>query len=168
MKDMMSQVKNCNESYSTKCGLGQTWKRSYRLFIAGLTVLCTVFIGCENPDPFVNPGTTENPNWEVTQDSHMTASMTAVVKVKFTDKEGTLAAFIGDDCCGVAEYMAEYGLYWLFISPVTESGGEVQLRFYSPDLKRVFDAKETFAYTNDGHLGTVAEPYTPEWVYGAK
>ena len=93
----------------------------------------------------------------------MTASMTAIVKVSFAQNEGTLAAFIGEDCCGIAEYKADYGLYWLYLSPAAETGGDVQLRFYSPDLKRIFDAASTFPFSNDTQLGSIAEPYTPEW-----
>ena len=127
----------------------------YSLF---LFALCSCV---DDKDPYVNPGTTENPNWVVTVENNMTASMTAIVKVKFTEKEGILAAFMGNECCGIAQISE--GLYWLYITPATEAGGKVQLRFYSPDLKRIFDAKEQFDYINDSNLGTVAEPYTPEW-----
>ena len=127
----------------------------YSLF---LLALCSCV---DEKDPFVDPGNTENPNWVITVENNMTASMTAIVKVSFTEKEGTLAAFMGNECCGIAEFID--GLYWLYITPASEDGGAVQLRFYSPDLKRIFDAKETFNFANDSHLGTVADPYTPKW-----
>ncbi len=131
--------------------------------------LCSLFIvaltGCKDKsDPFVDSGNTPNPKWVVTADNNMTLSMTAIIKVSFTSKEGTLGAFIGNDCCGIAEYNAEYDTYWLYISPSTEAGGDVQLRFFSPDLKRIFSASSTFPFRNDTQLGTVAEPYTPSWV----
>lgn len=129
-----------------------------------LMALCSfLLMGCENADPFVNPGKVENPNWEITVDNELPSSLTALVKVSFTEKEGTLAAFIGNECCGIAEYKAEYGLYWLYVSPASEDDGEVQLRFYSPELKRIFVATTTFPYSNATHLGTVSQPYTPEW-----
>lgn len=119
--------------------------------------------GCENTDPFVNPGDTPNPNWALTVENEMTSSMTAVVKISFTQQEGVLAAFIGEDCCGVtsSENFSE-GRYNLFISP-SAKGEEVQLRFYAPDLKRIFVATETFTFVHDGRLGTISAPYTPEW-----
>lgn len=119
--------------------------------------------GCENSDPVVNPGDTPNPNWELTVENDLMSSMTAIVKVSFAEKEGVLAAFIGSDCCGVttSENYIE-GRYHLYISP-SEQGEDVQLKFYSPDLKRIFVAKRTFKYTNDDRLGTVDTPYTPEW-----
>jgi len=113
-------------------------------------------------DPFVTPGNTEDPHWLLTVENDMSTSMTAIVKVSFAKSAGTLAAFMGGDCCGVAEYKAEYGLYWLYISPAAE-GGNVQLRFYSPELKRIFNATSVFPYRNDTQLGSIAEPYTPEW-----
>ena len=90
----------------------------------------------------------------------MTASMTAIVKVAFAQSEGTLAAFMGNDCCGIAQYIE--GLYWLYLSPATNAQ-DVQLKFYSPNLKRIFVAKETFPFVNDGQQGTVSKPFTPEW-----
>ena len=70
---------------------------------------------------------------------------------------------MGNDCCGVAEYKADYGLYWLYISPAADANANVQLRFYSPELKRIFDATSTFPFRNDTQLGSITEPYTPEW-----
>ena len=130
--------------------------------------LVLIAAGCKNNaepvDPYATPGTTENPNWQVTVENDMSASQTAVVKVSFAKSEGSLAAFIGNECCGIGKYNTEYGLYWLYISPATEAGGTVQLRFYSPELKRIFDAKETFPFRNDEQLGSIAQPYTPEWI----
>ena len=137
------------------------------LFVALLVcILCSVFCtltGCENPDPYVNPGDTPDPHWVITVENDMTSSMTVIVKVSFAEQAGTLAAFIGNDCCGVAtseNYID--GLYYLYISPSAQ-GEDVQLKFYSPNLKRVFVAKETFVYVNDGRLGSPSAPYTPTW-----
>ena len=140
MKNMMSQVKNFS-----------------------LIVLCTVFfMGCKNSDPFVDPGDTPNPNWVITVENNMPSSLTAIVKVSFAKNEGVLAAFMGNDCCGIAEY--KDGLYWLYVSPASETGGAVQLRFYSPDLKRIFEATEIIPYSNNAMIGEVENPYTPTWV----
>ena len=128
-----------------------------------LIVLCAVlFASCEQKDPYVNPGNVEDPQWKITVDTtDMTASMTAIVKVSFTGKQGTLAAFMGDDCGGIADYID--GLYYLYISPSANSNAIVQLQFYSPDLKRVFVSKQTFPFVNDGNQGSVSAPFTPEW-----
>ena len=117
----------------------------------------------QTEDPFVTPGNTEDPHWVRTVENDMSSSMTAIVKVSFAAQPGTLAAFMGNDCCGVAEYKADYGLYWLYISPAADANANVQLRFYSPELKRIFDATSTFPFRNDTQLGSITEPYTPEW-----
>lgn len=134
-------------------------KNFTKLLLAAILVMAT---GCEPQDPFVNPGKTEDPAWVITMDNNMTSSMTAIIKVSFAENAGTLAAFMGEECCGIANY--NDGLYTLYISPASESDGEVQLRFYSPDLKRIFKARSTFPFRNDTQLGSVSEPYTPEWV----
>ena len=148
MRNMMLQVRNLS-----------------KIFLCAVLLLAA---GCKDKEqpvnPFVDPGTIENPDWVLTVDTtDLSVSMTAVVKVSFAQSEGSLAAFMGNDCCGIADYNADLGLYWLYISPATEQGGNVQLRFYSPDLKRIFGATSTFPFRNDTQLGTVAEPYTPEW-----
>ena len=151
MKNMMSLVKR--------------WSKSpiFNFQFAILLAVLLIGAGCENSDPVVNPGDTPNPNWVLTVENDLMSSMTVIVKVSFAEKEGILAAFIGDDCCGVTS-SENYidGRYNLFISP-SEQGEDVQLKFYSPDLKRIFVAKRTFKYTNDDRLGTVDAPYTPEW-----
>ena len=55
----------------------------------------------------------------------------------------------------------EIGLYWLYISPASNANDNVQLKFYSPKLKRIFVSSLTFH--NDEHLGSVSAPYTPTW-----
>lgn len=67
-----------------------------------------------------------------------------------------------NDYCGIAEY--KDGLYWLYVSPASETGGAIQLRFYSPDLKRIFEATEIIPYSNNAMIGEVEDPYTPTWV----
>ena len=148
---MISQVSNWSKSPIT----------NHQLPI--ILAVLLIAAGCENTDPYVNPGDTPNPNWAVTVDNDMTLSMTAIVNVSFAKSEGSLAAFIGNDCCAIATYNADLKLYWLYISPASEQDGNVQLRFYSPDEKRIFDATSTFPFRNDTQLGTVASPHTPSW-----
>ena len=149
----MSQVRNSNRP---KAGLTA-------IAVSLLTVLTVFLTGCENTDPFVGPGDTPNPNCKLTVENDMTSSMTVIVKVSFAEQAGTLAAFIGDDCCAVTTSVDFVdGLYYLYISPSAQ-GEDVQLKFYSPNLKRIFEAKETFPFVNDDRLGSPSAPYTPTW-----
>ena len=95
MRNMMLQAKNCSK-----------------------IILCAVLLlaaGCKDRNvpvnPYVTPGNTENPGWVINVENNMTASMTAIVKVSFAQNEGTLAAFIGEACCGIAEYKADAFLF---------------------------------------------------------
>ena len=145
--------------------LVKRWSKSpiFNFQFAIILAVLLIGAGCEKADPVVNPGDTPNPNWEITVENDLMSSMTVIVKVSFAEKEGILAAFIGDDCCGVTS-SENYidGRYNLYISP-SEQGEDVQLKFYSPDLKRIFVAKYTFKYVNNDHLGSPSNPYTPEW-----
>ena len=148
---MMSQVKR--------------WSKSpiFNFQFAIILAVLLIAAGCENTDPFVDPGNTPNPEWTLTVENDPASSMTAVVKVSFAEQAGTLAAFIGDDCCAVTTSVNFVdGLYYLYISPSAQ-GEDVQLKFYSPNLKRIFEAKETFPFVNDDRLGSPSAPYTPEW-----
>ena len=160
MKSIVSRVLDCSKL---------SWWSSLRVKNFSMMVLGAVLImaaGCKPQapvNPFVDPGNTPDPQWVVTVENDLTASMTAIVKVSFANQPGALAAFIGNECCGIAEFKADYGLYWLYISPNAESSDEVQLRFYSPELKRIFEANSTFPFSNYTHLGTLSDPLTPEW-----
>ena len=114
--------------------LVKRWSKSpiFNFQFAILLAVLLIGAGCENSDPVVNPGDTPNPNWVLTVENDLMSSMTVIVKVSFAEKEGILAAFIGDDCCGVTS-SENYidGRYNLFISP-SEQGEDVQLKFYSP------------------------------------
>ena len=141
------------------------WSKSpiFNFQFAIILAVLLIAAGCEAADPFVDPGDTPDPHWVITVENDMTSSMTVIVKLSFAEQAGTLAAFIGNDCCGVAtseNYID--GLYYLYISPSAQ-GEDVQLKFYSPNLKRIFEAKETFVYVNDGRLGSPSVPYTPTW-----
>lgn len=129
--------------------------------------LLMMLSGCKEKNQPVSPspstaGGVSDPQWVVTVDNDMSSSMTAVVRVTIDDKDGTLAAFIGDDCCGVATAL-ENGLYMLYISP-SESGNTIRFQFYSPAQKHIYASNETLTYTTDGHEGTFAQPYTPTWI----
>ena len=136
-------------------------KNSNRLFLACLTAIAILFAGCKDKkDPFVDPGKTADPQWAITVENDMSSSMTVVVDVTIPDAEGILAAFIGEECCGIAS--STEGLYMLYIS-APEAGSTVTLKFYSPSLRRIYTAKETLAYKADEIIGSVDSPYTPTW-----
>ena len=153
MKNMMLPAKSCS------------------ILLCALLLLAA---GCKK-DPKVEPETfvsnVSRPSWTAIAVPDMTSSMTAVVKVDLKAQypeiaadwqlkdEDRLAAFISDNCVGVAS--PKEGLFFLYIAG-TE--GAVTLRYYSAHYKNLFEAKDVFPFRNDDHLGTVAEPITPAFV----
>ena len=150
MKNMMSQVRNCN-----------------------LILLCTLLLlaaGCkkENNDPQTLQANKPRPAWQVSDSVDILSSMTAVIRVTtlegqaVEDKEvgasDMLAAFVGEECVGIAEY--KDGLFYLYMSA---QEGYVTLRYYSAHYANLFEAEDAFVYRNDSFVGTVAEPFTPQW-----
>lgn len=145
-----------------------------------LSVLAVFFAGCKDqnqPDSF--QGNVERPTWTAPEVSDMTSSMTAVIKVDLKaqypnqaadfvlDDNDLLAAFSGDTCLGTAT--PQEGLFFLYIgAPVTGTPSSVTLKFYSAHYKNIFEAKDAILFTNDAHLGTVAEPFAPTFVVEAK
>ena len=163
MKNMMSLVRNCN--------------------LLLLSILLLSVAGCKKdvnePQtvPVTVPATEEQtihgnqprPSWVVTDESNLQSSMTAIIKVTtlngqaiddtMVGADDLLAAFIGEKCVGIAEY--KDGLFYLYLSA---EEGTVTLRYYSAYYTNLFEVKEAFVYSNNASIGTVAEPYSPQWV----
>ena len=135
-------------------------------------MLTVLLAGCKDknaPESF--SGNVARPTWTAPEVSDMTSSMTAVVKVDLKAQypevaadwqlkdEDRLAAFISDNCVGVAS--PKEGLFFLYIAG-TE--GAVTLRYYSAHYKNLFEAKDAFVFRNDDHLGTPDNPFIPAFV----
>ena len=141
-------------------------------------ILCALLLlaaGCKK-DPGTDPenpqqnlyGDVARPTWTAQENYDYTSSMTAVIKVeKLNDQiindqmvndSDVLAAFIGDECRGIATY--DSGLFYLYIAGPGES---VTLRYWSAHYKNLF-AAEPIPFVNDKQLGSTAEPYKPNWV----
>ncbi len=184
MKNMTLPAKSSNESYRSKTGL--TVKRSYRLLAAGLLALAVSALalsGCKDknaPESF--NGNVSRPTWTAPEVSDLTSSMTAVVKVDLKAQcpetaadwtrsdDDLLAAFSGETCLGVAEWVSDAEAYWLYIAaPLTNDKSQmtnqaVTLRYYSAHYKNLFEAKDAFEYHNDTQQGTADNPLIPTFV----
>ena len=150
-----------------------------------LSAICVVFsmlfVSC-NKEPEKQPvesiaGNVETPSWAKPSEYDMSVSMTGIVKVdlalsfnqaqllvsNYQPSTGDMvAAFSGSDCIGVGEL--KDGLYYLYMSGKTDQSiDQVTLRYYSATVKNIFVATETFAFVNDGQIGTYSEPYAPKF-----
>ena len=151
MKNMMSLVRNC------------------KLLL--LSILLLSVAGCKKDvnEPQTIHGNQPRPSWVVTDESNLQSSMTAIIKVTtlngqaiddtMVGADDLLAAFIGEECVGIAEY--KDGLFYLYLSA---EEGIVTLRYYSAYYTNLFEVKDAFVYRNNASIGTVSEPYCPQWV----
>ena len=161
-----------------------------KLFIIASCTLLLLAAGCKN-DKNNEPGTLSSnvsrPTWTAPAEHDMTSSMTAVIRIdlaaQYPDKAADfvlsdndlLAAFIGDNCVGVASPDKQTGLFFLYISEISEnseysesSEKQVSLRYYSAHYKNIFVAADAFTFQNDAHLGTISEPLVPTLVEGER
>jgi hypothetical protein len=113
----------------------------------------------------------------VSEDYDMSSSMTVTTQVdlsltypaqvkstKWTvSSDDLLAAFDGENCIGLAK--ATDGMFYLYVT-APKSGSAVTLKYYSASLKNLFKADETLVYSNDAIIGSVAEPFAPNWKVG--
>jgi len=151
MKNMMSLVRNC------------------KLLL--LSILLLSVAGCKKGvnEPQTIHGNQPRPSWVVTDESNLQSSVTATIKVTtlngqaiddtMVGADDLLAAFIGEECVGIAEY--KDGLFYLYLSA---EEGIVTLRYYSAYYTNLFEVKDAFVYRNNASIGTVSEPYCPQWV----
>ena len=129
------------------------------------------FAGCDNknnPNPQNLYGNAARPTWQAVDDPDLTTSMTAVIRVNtlcdqaindtVVGEKDVLAAFAGETCIGVAEYVD--GLFFLFI---TSTDGNVSLRYYSAHYTNLFEQKDAFPFVNQTQQGNPETPYIPKF-----
>lgn len=146
-----------------------------KFFFAICALLTILFASCEkNEYSTLYGGVESKPAWTVTSDLDMPTSMTAVIKVQtvgdkvvadsLVTSTDLLAAFIDEQCCGIATYLD--GLFYLYIAGPTgnTNANAVTLRFWSAEFKNIFEATDAFLFVNDDQKGTVAEPFVPAFV----
>ena len=147
-----------------------------RTLIFGLAALCLLAsCGKEEgsnvvlPDPMF--GDITDPAWTVDSNYDYSSSMTAVVEVTLLradsmpvsadvwsiDTADRLAAFVGDECIGLAP-PDDGGRFFLFIHAPSQSYAQVSLQYYSRRLRNIFRTSTTFPFVNGSQQGTAAEP----------
>ena len=148
------------------------------IYAIALCVLFFALTGCKKKDKSQDPETflsnIAQPTWTVPANYDYSSSLTAIIKVdiasQYPDRaagwrimpEDQLAAFVGEQCVGVAELHED--LFYLYITPPNSEnndGDEITLRYYSAYCKNIFEAWSAFNFVNDDMLGTIIEPLKP-------
>ena len=153
MKNMMLPAKSCS------------------ILLCALLLLAA---GCKKDknEPETLNGNVARPTWTNPTTYDYSSSMTAIVKVdlkaQYPDmaadfvlqSKDLLAAFAGGKCVGVGSQL-ENGLFNLMI---VDAEGAVTLRYYSAHYNNLFEAKDAFAFKNDGRVGSIDSPFKPAFV----
>ena len=73
-----------------------------------------------------------------------------------------IAAFVGDECRGVAEVQTKDAYTWLYIRVRSNaaSGEKVTFKIYDKTAGKVYNAFETVAFTSNGQEGMPSSPAT--------
>lgn len=71
-----------------------------------------------------------------------------------------VAAFVGDECRGIAEVRTQGGYTWLYIRVRSNaaSGEKVTFKIYDKTAGKVYNAVETVAFTSNGQEGMPSSP----------
>ena len=144
------------------------------LTISAFTFLFLLFACHKDNEPASDPmhGTIVDPAWSVSSDYDYSNSMTAVANVLLLQHDGNpvagdiwtldtadrLAAFVGNECVGVAK--PNGNLFFLFIVSThnTDVDEPVSLRYYSAKLLNIFHTDTTFPFVNGSQQGTASAP----------
>ena len=105
--------------------------------------------------------TFERPTWETTLDGY-SVSMTCVMTldrniIGYVDSEDILAAFIGDECRGIAEYTKDK--FFLNIVGSPEESALITFKYYSAKTKYLYQEEGLHSFASNGVLGVSDEPY---------
>lgn len=101
------------------------------------------------------------PNWNMEEGFPTTMSIT--IQVDYTDRyqfsgaTDSLGAFINGELRGVAT-SDSMGLYFLTIGGEPEEVDQIELAFYSGEMKKIFAVNNDLTYEPHGIIGSVEEP----------
>lgn len=73
-----------------------------------------------------------------------------------------IAAFVGDECRGIAEVKTQAGYTWLYlrIRSNTASGETVNFKIFDKTANKAFMAAENVKFESNGSTGLPSEPFT--------
>lgn len=132
-------------------------KHNYILFIL-LCLTCITFCTCSDDD---DPKTYPAPGWTIKDNPEYSVSMTAILQLPenlsvYADQGDELAAFIGDECRGVATHVDN--LYYLLIKGAAHEQSKVYFKYYSSKNKYLYKSTNSETFEIDKVYGTADDP----------
>ncbi|MCQ2975165.1 MAG: hypothetical protein MJ211_10215 [Bacteroidales bacterium] len=105
--------------------------------------------------------TFERPTWQTSYDGYsvsMTCVMTLDKKIiGYVDSTDILAAFIGEECRGIAEYTKDK--FFLNIVGKPEENSLITFKYYSAKNKYLYQEENLHSFVANDVLGVSDEPY---------
>jgi hypothetical protein len=127
------------------------------LIFTFIAIFCLA-VSCKKDESY---RTFDRPTWQTTLDGY-SVSMTCVVTldkniIGYVDSEDILAAFIGNECRGVAEYTKDK--FFLNIVGSPEETSLITFKYYSAKNKYLYQEEGLHSFVSNGVLGVSDEPY---------
>jgi hypothetical protein len=130
--------------------------------------------GGDVPTSEIPSGNIDTPDWQVSSDYDYSSSMTVIAQVDLTttyttltpndwqvDNNDLLAAFAGGECIGVTKPIDN--LFFLYITSPSQDNEDITLRYYSVQLRNIFQANTVLRFENGARHGSVNEPLKPSF-----
>ncbi len=135
-------------------------KISQTITALALGILSVCLSSCDKDEKFT---TYPDPVWTETANPDYSVSMTAVVVLPanlaaYAQAEDKLAAFVGEECRGVAYFAGN--AYYLLIKGSPGEQPQVSIRYYSAKNKYIYRSETGITFEADAVYGTTDEPVT--------
>ena len=116
-----------------------------------------------------------NPAWEAPDQNLYPGSMTAILRLTpfletYIEPDDKIAAFIGNECHGIASPTFIDGKNYLFllIKAASDEQGDVVFKYYSTRNTKIYTSADKVAYRIDKIYGTSQSPVFPEFESSGK
>lgn len=113
-------------------------------------------------------GNDETPQWSKPDEGMYQFSMTAVIRLsefleRYADENDRIAAFIGNECRGIATPQNVDGakLYFLYIKGNTSDTEKITLGYYSAGNKKMYSCDRLLDFEQNGVYGSANAPEMP-------
>lgn len=125
-------------------------------FLIMLSLVLITVLSCDKDGP------TLSPDWTITQNPDYSVTMTAVVQLPkdmiwSIRAEDKLAAFVGDECRGIASLVNE-NVHFVLIRGKADEVNNVEFRYYSAYKETIYKTEDFLPFEPDFVFGTVDTP----------
>lgn len=135
------------------------------------TVILSVVVGCSKKDQTTNKNRHKfpPPQWQIDKADLYAYSMTTVILIpdtieQVTSKNDQVAAFIGEECRGISEYIDRGNLppvFYLMIKGAADESRQITLKYYNTKSAYMYVTPAFLNFEVDANYGTVDSPASP-------